>query len=153
MDQYNEHLFELAAKMASHVDDLKLMQKYLQKAHELDPDNLTITLEYSNLLVKQGEHQANVELIAPLIKDDEVDPQLYWNLAVSYQALEKYDLAGQCYQAAMSSYNENLDFLKNLISFYQETGQRDLMIDELEHYVRLNPTDSEMQERLDQEMF
>ncbi|MDF9446060.1 hypothetical protein P5Z58_13050, partial [Limosilactobacillus mucosae] len=72
VDQYNEHLFELAAKMASHVDDLKLMQKYLQKAHELDPDNLTITLEYSNLLVKQGEHQANVELIAPLIKDDEV---------------------------------------------------------------------------------
>lgn len=153
VDQYNEHLFELAAKMASHVDDLKLMQKYLQKAHELDPDNLTITLEYSNLLVKQGEHQANVELIAPLIKDDEIDPQLYWNLAVSYQALEKYDLAGQCYQVAMSSYNENLAFLKNLISFYQETGQRDLMIDELEHYVRLNPTDSEMQERLDQEMF
>ena len=53
----------------------------------------------------------------------------------------------------MPIYNENVDFLKNLISFYQETGQRDLMIDEMEHYVRLNPADTEMQERLDQEMF
>ena len=53
----------------------------------------------------------------------------------------------------MPSYNENVDFLKSLISFYQETGRRDLMIDEMEHYVRLNPADTEMQERLDQEMF
>lgn len=139
--------------MASHVGDFKLMQKYLQQAHELDPDNLTITLEYSNLLIKLGEHQVNVKLLAPLVKADEVDPQLDWNLAVSYQALEKYDLAERFYQAAMPSYNENVDFLKNLISFYQETGQRDLMIDEMEHYVRLNPADTEMQERLDQEMF
>ena len=88
-----------------------------------------------------------------MVKADEVDPQLDWNLAVSYQALEKYDLAERFYQAAMPSYNENVDFLKNLISFYQETGQRDLMIDEMEHYIRLNPADTEMQERLDQEMF
>ena len=153
VDQYNENLFALAARMASHVGDFKLMQKYLQQAHELDPDNLTITLEYSNLLIKLGEHQVNVKLLAPLVKADEVDPQLDWNLAVSYQALEKYDLAERFYQAAMPSYNENVDFLKNLISFYQETGQRDLMIDEMEHYVRLNPADTEMQERLDQEMF
>lgn len=153
VDQYNEQLYSLAARMASHVNDSDLMKKYLQKAHELDPDNLTITLEYSNLLLKLNDHQSNVDLLQPLIKEDEIDPQIYWNLAVSYQALEKFDLAGKYYQAALPTYSEQLDFLKNLIGYYQETGQREAMIDEMEHYVRLNPADTEMQERLDQEMY
>ena len=152
VDQYNENLFALAARMASHVGDFKLMQKYLQQAHELDPDNLTITLEYSNLLIKLGEHLVNVKLLVPLVKADEVDPQLDWNLAVSYQYW-KIRPGRAVHQAAMPSYNENVDFLKSLISFYQETGQRDLMIDEMEHYVRLNPADTEMQGAPDQEMF
>ncbi|UNL37640.1 tetratricopeptide repeat protein, partial [Limosilactobacillus reuteri] len=48
VDQYNEYLYSLAAEITSHLGDQKLMKKYLVKAHELAPENMTITLQYSN---------------------------------------------------------------------------------------------------------
>ena len=46
VDQYNEYLYSLAAEITSHLSDQKLMKKYLVKAHELAPENMTITLQY-----------------------------------------------------------------------------------------------------------
>lgn len=150
VDQYNEHLYAQAAEIVSHLGNAKLMRKYLTRAHELDPDNLTITLQYSNFLLHQHEDKENVDLLSPLIKEDEVDPQVYWNLARSYQRLENFDLAGKYYQAAAQVYRDNSTFLKELIGFYQETGQRDLLLPALHQYLVLEPTDTEMQDLLDE---
>lgn len=150
VDQYNEHLYAQAAEIVSHLGNAKLMRKYLTKAHELDPDNLTITLQYSNFLIHQHADKENVDLLSPLIKEDEVDPQVYWNLARSYQRLENFDLAGKYYQAAAQIYRDNATFLKELIGFYQETGQRDLLLPALRNYLALEPTDTEMQDLLDE---
>ncbi|WP_251546731.1 tetratricopeptide repeat protein [Limosilactobacillus caecicola] len=149
VDQYNEQLFSLAAEIASHLGDYELMAKYLKTAHELDPDNLTITLQYSNLLLQQHEYQANVDLLAPLEEEHEVDPQVEWNLAQSYLALEKLAEAGKAFELARPAYQDNPTFLRQLISYYQETGQHDQLLDELERYVELEPTDTEMAELLD----
>lgn len=43
-----------------------------------------------------------------------------------------------------------LTFLKELINYYRETGETDKLMDELEHYLRLVPTDTEMQDLYDQ---
>lgn len=150
VDQYNEHLYAQAAEIVSHLGNAKLMRKYLTRAHELDPDNLTITLQYSNFLLHQHEDKENVDLLSPLIKDDEVDPQVYWNLARSYQRLEKFDLASKYYQAAAQVYDDNPTFLRELIGFYQETGQRDQLLPALHEYLALEPTDTEMQDLLDE---
>ena len=116
----------------------------------MDPDNLTIPLQYSNFLLHQHEDKENVDLLSPLIKDDEVDPQVYWNLARSYQRLEKFDLASKYYQAAAQVYDDNPTFLRELIGFYQETGQRDQLLPALHEYLALEPTDTEMQDLLDE---
>lgn len=150
VDQYNEHLYAQAAEIVSHLGNAKLMRKYLIKAHELDPDNLTITLQFSNFLLHQHDDQENVDLLSPLVDEDEVDPQIDWNLARSYQRLEQFDQAGKYFQAAAPTYQDNQLFLKELIGFYQETGQREQLLAALHSYLTLEPADTEMQELLDE---
>ncbi len=140
----------VAAEITSHLGDQKLMKKYLVKAHELAPENMTITLQYSNFLLHQHDDEANIKLLSPLVKEDETDPQLYWNLARSYQRTDQLELAGKYYEAALPAYSENPTFLKELINYYRETGETDKLMDELEHYLRLVPTDTEMQDLYDQ---
>lgn len=148
VDQYNEQLYAQAAAIVSHLGNAKLMKKYLTKAHELDPDNLTITLQYSNFLLHQHDDKANIALLAPLTEEDEVDPQVYWNLARSYQRTEEFAQAGKDYQAAAPAYADNPTFLKELVGYYQETGQREHLLPTLRHYLELEPTDAEMQDLL-----
>ena len=150
VDQYNEYLYSLAAEITSYLGDQKLMKKYLVKAHELAPENMTITLQYSDFLLHQHDDEANIKLLSPLVKEDETDPQLYWNLARSYQRTDQLELAGKYYEAALPAYSENPTFLKELINYYRETGETDKLMDELEHYLRLVPTDTEMQDLYDQ---
>lgn len=149
VDQYNEQLFALAAEIASHLGDYQLMAKYLRSAHQIDPDNMTIALQYSNLLLQQQQDQANIDLLEPFVKEHEADPQVEWNLARSYLALEKFDQAGQAFETALPTYQDDPEFLRQLIEFYQETGQRDQLVDELERYVKLVPTDTEMADLLE----
>lgn len=149
VDQYNEQLYAQAAEIASHIGDYSLMTKYLKHAHKLDPDNTTITIEYSNLLLQQGQHQENVKLLSPLLNSQDVDPQIEWNLAQSEMALENYEEAGKAFQVAYPTYQNNADFLRQLIGYYQATGKRDVLVKTLKRYVQLVPTDTEMADLLD----
>ncbi|WP_295773807.1 lipopolysaccharide assembly protein LapB [uncultured Limosilactobacillus sp.] len=148
VDQYNENLYAQAADYASHLGDDPLMDQYLQRAHEIDPDNLTITIQYSNFLLSQQRDQDNLNLLASVEDDEVVDPQVEWNRAQSYWRLEQFDQAGQAFSAALPAFEDNPDFLYQLIDYYQAVGERDLMFDQLQRYVELVPTDTEMAERL-----
>lgn len=150
VDQYNEYLYSLAAEITSHLGDQKLMKKYLVRAHELAPENMTITLQYSNFLLHQHDDEANIKLLSPLVKEEETDPQLCWNLARSYQRTDQLALAGKYYEAALPTYSENPTFLKELINYYRESGHTEQLLEELAHYLRLVPTDTEMQDLYDQ---
>ena len=143
VDQYNEQLYAQAAEIVSHLGNHQLMAKYLKRAHELDPDNLTIILQYSNFLLHQHDDAANIKLLTPLIKNDEVDPQVYWNLARSYQRTEKLDLASKCFRAAAPSLKEKIDFDR-------EVGDTGDLVSELHRYLALVPTDAAMQDLLDE---
>lgn len=144
VDQYNEQLYQQAAAVASHLDDEELMERYLSKAHGLDPENIAITIEYSNLLLKRRKYAQNIELLLPAVKSDQTDPQIYWNLAVSYQDQDQYDQAQKYYDAALPYFNDQPEFVKQTVYFYREMGQRETMLEQLKKYVQLVPDDSEM---------
>ncbi|WP_373842804.1 tetratricopeptide repeat protein [Limosilactobacillus sp.] len=150
VDQYNEQFYSQAAEIVSHLGDQHLMAKYLKRAHHLAPDNLTIILQYSNFLLHQHNDTANIKLLAPLIKEDEVDPQVYWNLARSYQRTEQLKLADKYYHAAAINYQDNPTFLRELINFDREMGKTTELVSELRRYLKLVPTDTAMQELLDE---
>lgn len=145
VDEYNEQLFALAGDLAGRLGETTLVEKYLTKAHELDPDNLAITLKLSNYYLSQNDHEANLAILTTVNKAA-VDPQVEWNLAQSYQALEKFDAAAQAYENARPTYWENLTFLKQLLGFYQENGDQALLLDTLEHALTLAPDDPELTE-------
>lgn len=145
VDEYNEQLFALAGDLAGRLGETTLVEKYLTKAHELDPDNLAITLKLSNYYLSQNDHEANLAVLTTVNKAA-VDPQVEWNLAQSYQALEKFDAAAQAYENARPTYWENLTFLKQLLGFYQENGDQALLLDTLEHALTLAPDDPELTE-------
>lgn len=144
VDEYNENLYEYAAGVASHLDEEQLVGEYLLDAYQINPENLSIVLKYSNWLLKQNQYSANVELLKPIIEQDEVDPQMYWNLAISYQHTEKLELAGQYFEAAQPFFTDQPDFLRQATYYYREMGQFDQMLETLRKYVALVPDDAEM---------
>ncbi|KRM11537.1 tetratricopeptide repeat protein [Paucilactobacillus suebicus] len=144
VDQYNEKLYQQAAETASHLGEEELMEKYLQQAHDMDPDNLAITIQYSNLLIKNQKYADNIDLLLPMIKDDQTDPQIYWNLAVSYQHQDNYDDALKYYDAARPSFVDDPEFLKQTIYFYREMGQHEISLEQGRRYMQLVPDDDEI---------
>lgn len=145
VDEYNENLFTLAADIAGRLGEFDLVKKYLQTAHKLAPENLAISLKLSNYYLSQGDHAANIDLLQGIEKDS-VDPQVEWNLAQSYQAQETFDQAAQAFENARPTYWDNPTFLKQLIHFYQESGEYDLLMDTLDHALTLTPDDPELNE-------
>lgn len=144
VDEYNENLYQAAADVASHLDETDLVGEYLLNAHQINPDNLAIILKYSNWLLKQKQYTNNIELLKPIIDKDEIDPQMYWNLAISYRNTEKMELAGKFFEAAQPYFMDQPDFLKEATYYYREMGILDSMLSVLKKYVELVPDDSEM---------
>lgn len=150
IDQYNEQLFMMAGQLADRLGKTKLGSQYLIKAHQLNPESLTITLALSEHLIQQGDHRENLDLLLPLINNDEVDPQVEWNLARSYQAQEELEKAGKFYQAAALGLKDDSQFLHDYADWARESGDLQTEKSALRRYVKLVPTDTEMVQRLDE---
>lgn len=151
VDQYNERLWSYAADIAARLENESLTETYLKKGHDLNPDDLDIVIKLSNLYVKQERFQETVDFLADYVGQDNVDPQLYWNLAVSYARLEKYEQADRYYQAAVPYFMDQADFLKPAVYFFREMGEHEPMMKVLKAYVKVVPDDMEMAEMLENE--
>ncbi|GAX01946.1 tetratricopeptide repeat protein [Secundilactobacillus silagei] len=151
VDQYNEKLWSYAADIAARLENESLTETYLKKGHDLNPDDLDIVIKLSNLYVKQERFQETVDFLADYVGQDNVDPQLYWNLAVSYARLEKYEQADRYYQAAVPYFMDQADFLKPAVYFFREMGEHEPMMKVLKAYVKVVPDDMEMAEMLENE--
>ena len=150
VDQYNEQLFMMAGQLADRLGHPDLASQYLIKAHQLNPDSITITLALSQHLLLQGRHRDNLDLLLPLINQDEVDPQVEWNLARSYQAMDQDDQAGKFYQAAALALKDDSQFLHDYADWARQSGDPATEKGILKHYVKLVPTDTEMLQRFDE---
>lgn len=144
VDQYNEKLWLQAAHVATRLDNEDLAEKYLKKGHELDHDDLSAVIQLSNLYVKQERWDDNRDLVQPYIQEQNTDPQLYWNLAVTAEHQEDFATARADYDAAAPFFMDQPDFLKPAIYFYREEGAQDQVLKLLTAYVQLVPDDEEM---------
>ncbi|WP_304053939.1 tetratricopeptide repeat protein [Levilactobacillus namurensis] len=149
VDQYNEKLWLQAAHVATRLDDEALAEKYLKKGHDLDHDDLSAVIQLSNLYVKQERWDENTALVVPYLQEDNTDPQLYWNLAVTAEHQEDFAKARQYYDAAAPYFMDQADFLKPAIYFYREEGAQKQVVDLLKAYLKVVPDDQEMALMLD----
>ncbi|GLB46886.1 hypothetical protein WR164_08650 [Philodulcilactobacillus myokoensis] len=150
VDQYNEKLWVKAADVSLKLNLQKQAEKYFIRAHDIAPDDISIALKYSNLLLDQKRYQDNIHFLNQYVQTNDLDPQIYWNLAISYQNTDDYQLASDYYQSAEPFFFDNSNFLKQAALFFREAGKPKETKKLLKQYVHLVPTDQEMIEMLNE---
>lgn len=150
VDDTNADLYGLGADLALKAEDFDLAQTYLQKARAIDPENQALMLAWSNLLLATEKDDDNVAFLEAIDQSGDVDPQIYWNLAKSYDRLDNVDKARENYLLAFRPFADSPDFLHDIIDFFQSTSALPELKAALTRYVALVPDDTEMQARLDE---
>lgn len=150
VDDTNPALFTLGAKLALAEENTALAETYLKKARAIDPENQTVMLEWSNFLLATKQDDDNVALLEDIDQSGDVDPQIYWNLAKSYDRLDQVDKARENYLLAFRSFQNSADFLRDIANFFQSTGAVAEQKAALTRYLALVPDDDAMQARLDE---
>ncbi|HIW70596.1 MAG TPA: tetratricopeptide repeat protein [Candidatus Limosilactobacillus merdipullorum] len=144
MDEYNEQLYVQAGQLAEQLGDGDKAAEYLAHAHQLDPENITVTLAYSRYLLQNNQYEKNLALLQPLANDDDVDPQVEWNIGRSYLGLEQLKKAGSYFQAAAPLLNDDSQFLHDYAQWARAAGELTTLKSILRQYLKLEPTDTEM---------
>lgn len=152
VDAFNTTLYQRAAAVAQIQGEDEEADRIYREALENNPEDLTLTIGYSNLLVAMGDHVGNINLLNAFLGEDdsETDPQLYWNLAQSYTALEDFEMATKYWNAALPFFLDNINFLKPAYYYFREEGETALAEEALFNYTQLAPNDYEMAEFYDQ---
>ncbi|APT19172.1 TPR repeat-containing protein [Amylolactobacillus amylotrophicus DSM 20534] len=146
-NKFDEVLYDLGSKAAANLQDYQTAIKLLEDGLAVNPDNSSLRLSLSNLYLQQGEHEKNIGLFEE-IADEEIEDQAHWNLAVSYDSLDELEKARPQYLLAYRSFNDNTDFLLQVIHLFQELGDTTSLKLALNSYLKLQPEDFEMQELL-----
>lgn len=85
---------------------------YLIQALTIDPSYTEAGLVLADYYRKEELYEEMVQLFT-VIDEDDIDPEILWHLAYSYQQLEKDKEAKHFYKEAYNSLNENVSFLKD----------------------------------------
>ncbi|BDR60469.1 tetratricopeptide repeat protein [Lactobacillus xylocopicola] len=146
---YNELdpvLYEEGARAAVRLGNFVTAEDLLKKGLKFMPDDHELRLQLSNLYVREKKNQENIALFSKL-SDDELEPPVHWNLALSYQALGQRKQAKSEFLLAYPEFQQNADFLKQIIRFFiNEANSTDIVRQLLAQYLKLAPTDTEMQD-------
>ena len=150
---YNELdpvLYKKGAQAAVRLNDLDTAKNLLQKGIKKLPENFDLRLQLSNLYVRENDNEANIALFAQ-VDDEDLEPQVHWNLALSYQNLDQSAKAKSEFLLAYPEFKNNSAFLKQmLLLFNTEPNSQDIIKELLEAYLKLEPEDTEMQEMYDE---
>lgn len=149
---YNELdpvLYKKGAQAALRMNDFKTAEELLQKGIKFLPENIALRIQLSNLYVKENKDEENIALFKQL-DDEDLEPQVHWNLAISYQNLDQSAKAKSEFLLAYPEYKDNSAFLKQMIRFFNtEPNAKEIVKELLEKYLKLEPEDTEMQEMYD----
>ena len=148
-DETNTVLYRLAGLAAEKLGDDAKAKAYYQNALALDDTDVTSIIILSALLLKQREFEADIQLLEKHIQEDVIDPEFYWHLARAYYQEGKEDQATKYWEMALPFFQENTSFLRDIIDWYHEEGERQGEIDMMVRYLNIEPEDSDMQMRLE----
>ena len=149
---YNELdpvLYKKGAQAALRMNDFKTAEELLQKGIKFLPENIALRIQLSNLYVKENKDEENIALFKEL-DDEDLEPQVHWNLAISYQNLDQGAKAKSEFLLAYPEFKDNSAFLKQMIRFFNtEPNAKEIVKELLEKYLKIEPEDTEMQEMYD----
>lgn len=150
-DKTNYQLYLIGAEVEIKREQEDKAESYYQSALALDPENETISLQYTNFLLYQERYEETVDWIQQALTELDADPQFYWNLAIAQNELEEFDAAGKAYQKAYPYFDTNPEFLKQYFFFLREEGQLEASRQIGRQYLEIRNDDLEIQEILNNE--
>lgn len=145
-NELDETLYSMGAKAAANMNELDTAEDLLKKGLKIAPDNSDLLIQLSNLYIHENKDQENINLFKDK-NDEEVEPQAHWNMAISYENLDKSDKARAEFLLAYPDFQKNPEFLKQMIRFFNvEPNSTDIVKQLLDRYLELVPEDGEMQD-------
>lgn len=145
-NELDETLYSMGASAAIILKDFKTAENLLIKGLEIAPDNSDLRLQLSNLYLQENKYKENLSLFKEM-DENSLEPQIHWNLAISYQGLEKWDQAKSEFLLAYPEFQNNVDFLRQMIYFFNvQANSREIVKQLISKYLKLNPSDLEMQD-------
>ncbi len=135
LNEFFKELLVDTARVMLHVKNQEA-EPYLIQALTIDPSYTEAALLLSDYYKENEMFEESVRLFS-LIDEDDVDPIVKWNLAYSYQQLERDTEARHFYEQAYSDLNENIDFLHDYYNYLLEIGRDASPISE--QLVKLDP--------------
>lgn len=149
-NELDQVLYSKGARAAANLKDFKTAEKLLKKGLKVAPDNNDLRLQLSNLYLSEHKDKENLDLFAS-IDDDDIEPQAYWNMAISYERMDNSDKAKSEFLLAYPEFKDNSTFLKQMIRFFSTEANSDEIVKQLlERYLKLVPEDDEMQDLYNQ---
>ncbi|KRN41865.1 tetratricopeptide repeat family protein [Lactobacillus acetotolerans DSM 20749 = JCM 3825] len=149
-NELDQVLYSKGARAAANLKDFKTAEKLLKKGLKVAPDNNDLRLQLSNLYLSEHKDKENLDLFASL-DDDDIEPQAYWNMAISYERMDNSDKAKSEFLLAYPEFKDNSTFLKQMIRFFSTEANSDEIVKQLlERYLKLVPEDDEMQDLYNQ---
>lgn len=145
-DKQNAALYAMGANAAKSLGHLEKADTYFQEAIKLEPENITLTLDYAQLLFNQLKFEKALEIFTPKLESGEEDPQLFWYAAIAYNEQELFEDARELYDKAAIYLSENAEFLKDYAVFMREDGDREGFLNTARTYLKINPDDDEVRE-------
>lgn len=149
-NELDQVLYSKGARAAANLKNFKTAEKLLKKGLKVAPDNNDLRLQLSNLYLSEHKDKENLDLFASL-DDDDIEPQAYWNMAISYERMDNSDKAKSEFLLAYPEFKDNSTFLKQMIRFFSTEANSDEIVKQLlERYLKLVPEDDEMQDLYNQ---
>lgn len=148
-DEFNKDLFFFGGKLALKIPDEEMAEKWLREAIALDPGFTEGVLVLNKLFLKQERHEDVLELIRAADLNEEEEPQLLWDEAVSFQHIEDFSQALNKYHLAYTFFKDNKEFLTDYGYFLIEEGKMALAAEIFSKLVEKEPGNEEYRELLD----
>lgn len=109
----------------------------LQRAHNIEPSNVTYALNLSSALIQARRFEAATSLLDKVVKSDEAEnykfrERLYHNLGLAAEMSGKSERAENYYNKALAENPTNFLTLLKLAQIYERTHRRILAADKLE---------------------
>ncbi|GGM22898.1 TPR repeat-containing protein YpiA [Paraliobacillus quinghaiensis] len=146
IDRFNKDLYLVAGSLARKVGEAQASYQYAREAVSIDPGFKEAVLFLVENYKQDEDFEAIIDLLHHIIEQGEEDGYYKWELAKALKEEESYSDALKFYQDAYNTFREDTDFLKEYGYFLVEEGRRKEAIALFEHYLTIEPSDTELEE-------
>lgn len=144
-NELDETLYSMGARAAANLNELDTAADLLEKGLKNAPDNSELRMQLSNLYLHRHQDKQNIALFKDF-DNENIDAQAHWNMALSYERLDDSEKAQSEFLLAYPDFQNNSDFLRQMIMFFNVQNNPDITKQLLQRYLKLMPEDIEMQD-------